>query len=172
MVVRHLRKTRVRVFLCAVIGAAAMVGGGSGYFRPPPRLSRCTMPGCSLRLRGGQEVALDEEVARTLQAMGLAHWHARFAQENIRARNLPDLTAEDLAEMVRVWSLCSSFQCRPWILCFRTAWRRAHFSVQTSGSFGSRDQYLHSAWLCAAAARADWDRSGFDSARHPRIAWS
>jgi len=91
----------VRMFMGAVIGAAAMVGGGSGYFRLPPRLCRCPMQGCSLRLRGGHERVLDEDVARTLQAMGLAHWHSRFAQEGIRARNLPDLTAEDLAEMVR-----------------------------------------------------------------------
>ena len=52
-----------------------------------------------MRLRGGH--GLDTAVVEALQSTGLAHRHALFAQEGIRARNLPDLTADDLAEMVR-----------------------------------------------------------------------
>ena len=54
----------------------------------PPRL---------LRLRGGQE--LDPAVSATLCALGLSRYAAAFEREGIQERNMPDLTAEDLAEL-------------------------------------------------------------------------
>jgi len=45
---------------------------------------------------------VDEEVVETLAALGLLRYQAVFEREEIRARNLPDLTTEDLAELVGV----------------------------------------------------------------------
>lgn len=69
--------------------------------------SRAAQPGtCSplehgsrgwVRLRGGQD--MDAVVAETLAAEGLSNYAAAFKREGIRARNLPDLTADDLTEL-------------------------------------------------------------------------
>jgi hypothetical protein len=52
-----------------------------------------------LRLRGGQDEDLDAVVADTLRTAGLWQHRASFEREGIRARNLPDLTSEDLDEL-------------------------------------------------------------------------
>ena len=50
------------------------------------------------RLRGGQDID-DPFVAETLAAVGLSRHAPAFEREGIHARNLPDLTADDLAEL-------------------------------------------------------------------------
>ena len=82
----------LRMLAVVVAGAGALCSGGS------PAGHRNHLPWTMLRLRGGD---LDAAVPKALQAMGLAHHCAPFAREGIQARNLPDLTADDLAEMVR-----------------------------------------------------------------------
>jgi hypothetical protein len=48
-------------------------------------------------LRGGQD--MDSVVGEMLAAEGLSRYAAAFKREGIQARNLPDLTAHDLAEL-------------------------------------------------------------------------
>jgi hypothetical protein len=82
--------------LAAILGA--MLAAGELRVVPvAPRLRARAHGWQWVRLRGGQD--MDAVVAETLAAEGLSRYAGAFKREGIQARNLPDLTAEDLAEL-------------------------------------------------------------------------
>jgi hypothetical protein len=62
-------------------------------------LARLTAHGPEARCKQSE---LDPVVAARLSALGLAHHRAAFEREGIAARNLADLSAQDLGELVGV----------------------------------------------------------------------
>ena len=111
--------------LAAVLATmlAAMIAAGEPRVAPvAPRPSvrvahRARMPSHRrhpwrrwVRLRGGQD--MDAVVGETLAAEGLSRYAAAFEREGIQARNLPDLTADDLAELGLSPSEATNFLAR------------------------------------------------------------
>ena len=96
------------LLVMASIVAGAAVSGHQGHLphaaRIPPfvRLlqTKLYFPLPLLRLRGGHD--LETVVAHQLRTLGMWHHQTAFEREGIHARNLPDLTADDLAELVCV----------------------------------------------------------------------
>jgi hypothetical protein len=106
----HLRTTRAARQLRNVVRTGADSGRGRLIAAVLRHEAFCVAPSdllpasghfcplLPLRLRGGND--LDAVVAETLNIMGLSRHCAAFAREGIHARNLEDLTADDLSELV------------------------------------------------------------------------